>query len=232
MKEILTLYHGTYLKNASSIIKDNYRIINNKNWMGRGAYFFYEDIFAFTWCVDLYKSEVSKSFDKKVFIRTMTILENRIEIESERLLDLTYFKGQEVIDIAYKKLLTNKKYKVNLENAEPREKMAIVIEFLFEKNGFKKNYDAIKQMYRLHTNNYINIFSNREKGIPQYQICVKNNNIIKNISIYKFDDKIESYRTRWENMINDTTFHKIGEYDFEEYSYGDNNIKYCNKEEL
>ncbi len=224
MKETLTLYHGTFLKHVSNIIKDNYHITNSKNWMGRGAYFFLEDIFAFTWCVDLYKNEISSNFNKDDFINNMAILENSIEIDSERLLDLTYFKGQEIIDIAYKKLLSSKKYKLKLENASSNEKMAIIIEFLFEKVGFKSNYDAVKQIYRLHTRNYKDIFGNRERGIPQYQICIKNNNIIKSISIFKYDDKIDSYRERWKNMINDTTFQKIGEYTLDEYMYLDSNL--------
>ena len=102
--------------------------------------------------------------------------------------------------------------------------MAIIIEFLFEKVGFKSNYDAVKQIYRLHTRNYKDIFGNRERGIPQYQICIKNNNIIKSISIFKYDDKIDSYRERWKNMINDTTFQKIGEYTLDEYMYLDSNL--------
>lgn len=227
MKQIITMYHGTFLKHVSDIIEHNYHITNSKNWMGRGAYFFLEDIFAFTWCLDLYRNEISQQFDEDDFKENMAILVNIAEIDSERILDLSYFEGQEIIDSAYKKLLSNKKYRKKLEEATQNQKMAIILEILFEKVGFKKNYDAVRQIYRLHVSNYNNIFSPREKGIPQHQVCIKNNSVIKNISVFKYEDKIETYKNKWKNMINDTTFRKIcGEYDSEEYTYLDNKIDY------
>ena len=43
------VYHGTTTENAQNILKENFTIpkrINYNYWLGRGVYFFLEDIFA------------------------------------------------------------------------------------------------------------------------------------------------------------------------------------------
>lgn len=197
------VYHGTTTENAQNILKENFTIpkrINYNYWLGRGVYFFLEDIFAFKWCIHEYKRIYKEEFSIDV-ASTMSIVESTLKYDENRLLDLTYFKGQCIFDEVYNGMLKSKKYAEELRK-NPNNIVCIVIEYMFEILEFNKFYDLVKQIYRVYKPNYSKIVNARERGIPQYQLCVKNNDIIKNRVIFNYIGNINNYKEQWDKLIN------------------------------
>lgn len=198
-----TVYHGTTTENAQNILEKNFTIPKRKKynyWLGRGVYFFLEDIFAFKWCIHEYKRIYKKEFSIDE-ASTMSIVEATLEYDEKRLLDLTLFKGQSLLDKVYNEILKNKKYANELKKY-PKDRVCIVIEYMFEILGFNKYYDVVKQLYRVNIPNYSKLANAREQGVPQYQLCVKNTKIIKKRVIFDYIGNINNYIKQWNDLIN------------------------------
>lgn len=206
----LIVYHGTTTQNAQNILKENFIIPDKKNydnWLGRGAYFFLEDIFAFKWCVHEYKKIYNDDFTIEK-APMMSIIEAKLEYDENRILDLTYFKGQCLFDETYKGMLKSQKYCEEFEKY-PKNIVCIVIDYMFEILSFGRIYDAVKQIYRLYRSNYSGIINESERGFPQYQVCVKNNEIIKDRVIFDYVGNINNYIEQWNKLINVKPFYDV-----------------------
>lgn len=228
-------YHGTTTENARKILKENFKIPqqNKMNyWLGKGAYFFLEDIYAFKWCVHEYKRIYRKEFTTDE-ANEMSIIEAKLEYDENRILDLTYFKGQRLFDEIYNKIIKSQKYSGELKKF-PEYAACIVIEYMFDILNFYEFYDLVKQIYRINIDNYFGILTKRENGVPQYQICVKNNEIIKNRVIFNYIGNIDNYMKQWNTLINAKPFINVNiaqnnETENQEIKYINNysnNIKY------
>ena len=231
-------YHGTTTESAQNILKENFNMPQRKKynyWLGKGVYFFLEDIFAFKWCVHEYRRKYKKDFTKEDADK-MSILEVKLEYEDERILDLTYFKGQYIFDLVYKEILKSKKYSEELK-CHPDNIVCIVIDYMFEILNFYEFYDVVKQIYRINIKNYSGILQTRERGMPQLQICVKNLNIIKNRVIFDYIGNINNYIEQWNNLINAEPFINVNikqdnEVDIHEIEYtGEDKIVYFRSDE-
>lgn len=203
-------YHGTTTENAQKILKENFKIQKRnpyKYWLGEGIYFFLEDIYAFKRCVHEYKRIFGTEFSTED-AEKMSIIKSTINYENSRILDLTYLRGQAIIDKVYKGMLKSSKYsKILQENRN--NAICIVIEYMFKKLKFGKYYDLVKQIYRINIDNYNGISSNKEKGVPQYQLCVKKLDIIENNIIFNYVNNIDMYVKQWNMLINSVPFINI-----------------------
>lgn len=196
-------YHGTTTESAQKILKENFKIPEVKKlnyWLGKGAYIFLEDIFAFKWCVHEYKRIYKKEFTLAE-VNEMSIIEAKLEYDENRILDLTYFKGQSLFDETYNKILQSNKYSDELKK-NPNYAACIVIDYMFDVLNFYKYYDLVKQIYRINIENYFGVTTKRESGIPQYQLCVKNNKIVKDRVIFDYIGNINNYIEQWNKLIN------------------------------
>lgn len=200
-------YHGTTNSNVSSILIDNFKISkqNNKElWLGKGAYFFIEDIYAFKWCLHEYKRIYNKEYEEIDFKKKMGIIEAELLLQKNKILDLTLFEGQRLFDYTYKEMNDNKEI-LDEEYAQflniPKYASCMVINYMFDILDFNLIYDAVKQLYRQNTYNYNNILDNREKGLPQYQICIKNQQVIGDKKIFDYHNKIQDYCKYWNDLI-------------------------------
>lgn len=204
----LTGYHGTTKENAENILNSGYKLSQKSNlWLGDGIYFFIEDIFSFKWCLSLHKNKIDK-YNKEDIIDKMAILKSEVQIEEERLLDFTLLSGQILFDKAYKRMKESSlKFKEKLNNGKNVERL--VINYMFNEMNYIKKYDAIKQMYRLDRDNYKGILHESVRGIPQYQICIKNVNIITKSECIDFKYKYDEYIKTWDFLSNATGLIKL-----------------------
>lgn len=196
-------YHGTTAENAQKILEENFKMPVRRKygyWLGKGVYFFLEDIFAFKWCLHEYRKIYGKDFTTDN-ANKMSIIETKIEYDGDRILDLTFFKGQIIIDTTYKKMQKSKKYSKELLTHKGNT-VCIVIDYLFNILNFGEYYDLVKQIYRINLESYDRIITAREKGLPQYQLCVKNIDIIKDRVIFNYIGNINNYIEQWNKLIN------------------------------
>lgn len=206
----MTGYHGTTVENSTKILSEGFKVLkNNKNlWLGFGVYFFLEEIYAFKWILDLYKNK-NETTGFENLSKEMVILKVNIDLKEDRLLDLATYEGELLFDKTYNILKRSTNPKVKEMLTDKKYVAAVVINYLFEKLNVGVRYDAVKEIYRINPKNYQYILIKPQLGVPQFQICVKNLAIIKNIEIMEYKDNIAYYLKSWSELISAQPLIKI-----------------------
>lgn len=100
-----TGYHATSVENAKSILTSNFEksisTTNKKHWLGNGVYFFTDIAWAVQWNINALKKKENKDKSKEDF----TILESKINIDSDFLLDLSSVMGKAILDFLKESLI-------------------------------------------------------------------------------------------------------------------------------
>ena len=156
------------------------------HWLGDGVYFYKERAYAYRWIHLMCKKRKGEDFQVKDVIEDYMILQADINLQEERLFDLDNPEHNFDFNITRKniekELSKSKKYTY--------EKITdgLVINFMFKEIGYQKQYDAIQ--YSFDTD--IKGNTNSKIRLREYQLCVKNAEIIYNIKeIPKEDYEVE-----------------------------------------
>ncbi|MBD3338859.1 MAG: hypothetical protein GF353_07115 [Candidatus Lokiarchaeota archaeon] len=163
-------YHGTHSKNVDSIIKNGYRLSGEKEWFGRGVYFF-QDYSSITngfeeaklWAINV------KKFKKSAVLQSLII--------STKYFDL-------VDNIEHRKYYDKlRKSLTELHKKSGKDIKDFHDHIIFNKLSEEDNIDFIRACVDAGRNyGYYSIVVRR----LQVQICVRNSNCIKeNKCIYK-----------------------------------------------
>ncbi|MCC7430598.1 hypothetical protein IT568_07140 [bacterium] len=154
-------YHGTASENVESILQNNYNLSGEKEWFGKGIYFF-EDCSPLTdgfveardWVIHV------KKFKKWAIFRA--------EIESKKSLDI-------VNDLVHKKIFKEIKEKLlslHLESGRTKESFSDKV--VFKKLELQAKFDLIRCTVNPEKSRVSFVVSR-----IQIQVCVKDKNCIK-----------------------------------------------------
>lgn len=182
------LYHGSERTRGNEIIKTQQMKISqgDRHWLGDGAYFYKECAYAYRWIHLMCEEVKGKDFQEKDIIENYMILQADINLQKERLFDLDNqehnFDFNTTREILEKELSKSEKY------THKRITDGTVINIMFKEMGYQEQYDAIQYYFdtdvKGHTNSKIRL--------REYQLCVKNTEIIHNIrEISKEDYEVE-----------------------------------------
>lgn len=182
------LYHGSERTRGNEIIKTQQMKISqgDYHWLGDGAYFYKECAYAYRWIHLMCEKVRGKDLQEKDVIENYMILQADINIQKERLFDLDNpehnFDFNITREILEKELSKSEKY------TNKRITDGAVINLMFKELGYQEQYDAIQYYFdtdvKGHTNSKIRL--------REYQLCVKNTEIIHNIrEISKEDYEVE-----------------------------------------
>lgn len=199
--EILTGYHATKKKNEKGILRDGFKISNSDNfhhWLGSGIYFWEDSYYAVEWnMIDLEKNGI---LTQKNMLEKYIIFKATIKTEKNKIINLSSPRGT----IMFEKF---KKDVMNSANTEQRERLRKINDDIFwvnfmSKKGLFDKYNIIIANY----NKIINKGNNNKADFIKYeqtQICVKSNNFIENVSIFKNTKEIKDlYKIIKENRKN------------------------------
>ena len=91
-----TAYHGTTLESAKKILDEGFTYsLGNEHWLGDGVYFFVEGVgYTPTRAAELW-AEYRAYRQNKLFC---ALIESKISIEDDRLLDLTSYEGIRILN--------------------------------------------------------------------------------------------------------------------------------------
>lgn len=179
----MTGYHATKKMNEKNILKDGFKISNSNNfhhWLGNGIYFWEDSYYAVEWnIIDLEKNGV---LTQKNILEQYTILEATIKAEKNKVINLSSPKGT----IIFEKFKENV---INSSNAEQKERLKKIDDDIFwvnfmSKKGLFDKYNIIIANY----NKTIKRENNNKADFIKYeqtQICVKSNDLIENVSVYR-----------------------------------------------
>lgn len=182
------LYHGSERTRGNEIIKTQQMKISqgDRHWLGDGAYFYKECAYAYRWIHLMCEEVKGKDFQEKDIIENYMILQADINLQKERLFDLDNpehnFDFNTTREILEKELSKSEKY------THKRITDGTVVNIMFKEMGYQEQYDAIQYYFdtdvKGHTNSKIRL--------REYQLCVKNTEIIHNIrEISKEDYEVE-----------------------------------------
>ena len=189
------LFHGTSRERGKQILETQKMFYSEGDgeWLGDGIYLYRELLYAYRWLKIIGKKKnLENIFD------AFMILQVEIECSMERIFSFINPEHQ----IEFKKVKEE-----CLKKQECSEKMqnytyndGVVLNIMFKKMDYAENYDAVEALFPLSC-------SADEKSrlnmLYEYQLCVKNPEIIHNIS----DCTSEVDRYQFENKI----------YEFNEY---------------
>lgn len=167
-------YHGTGDMDIEKIIED---ILNNgyksnerdDHWLGQGIYFFEDEFWAYQWCNQ-----------KKFFPKKKCVLKSEIDYKEDKFWDLDIVK--------FKKKFVAKAEKIRAMYKEVEKEIIINDEkklrcFFLDLIKEEEKLEVIKCSFPLERN--INSFLDK-MGISNFQVqlCVTNNENIKNTCVY------------------------------------------------
>ena len=156
-------HHGTDINSCKAILKSNYKISEgDQHWLGEGVYFFIEGLSTDT--INLAKKwAIAEAWDndnKKYKYTNFAVIESLIEVEEDKILDLTTEDGVKILsDLLSLFFDTIKKSKKNQKNKEWEFYDGELINMARKANNFPFDIEVVKGNF------YIKFKEERIKGI-------------------------------------------------------------------
>ena len=199
------MYHGTSVEFGKKIlIEQKMRPSRGDDqWLGDGQYFFRNDFYAFRWIVIKYTEGFKNNNTKKIELiyDHYMILKADINLNPDRVYSLydpiAHANYMNLLDLLQEKQEYSEKYK-NKEIVD-----GVVINILFTRMGYGKRYDAVEAMFNISTKSKR---KTRFNSFSEYQVCIKNSDIIKRIVKFNNENVPEQYI----KTLNDYNIIKFG----------------------
>lgn len=191
-----TLYHGSNRPRGERMLIGKEKIISrgDGHWLGDGLYLFVDFIYAYKWIVDMYADKEGDAQPKyNQLINKYMIIEYDIMLSTDRLFDLTNPEHKILFDFTLKQM----KSKQQISNKVMPE--GVVLNYMFEELSYNKLFDAIKALFMINRNQYN--FKSRLGFMPQYQLCIRNLDIVKTLTEHNFEDKVEEYNQKLKKLF-------------------------------
>ena len=156
-------HHGTDINSCEAILESNYKISEgDQHWLGEGVYFFIEGLSTDT--INLAKKwAIAEAWDndnKKYKYTNFAVIESLIEVEEDKILDLTTEDGVNFLsDLVSLFFDTIKKSKKNQKNKEWEFYDGELINMARKANNFPFDIEVVKGNY------YIKFKEERIKGV-------------------------------------------------------------------
>lgn len=188
------MYHGTDISTGKSIIKGQVMLSSrgDHHWLGDGVYFYKDPEYAFRWIVIKYTENFKNLYakDYKDIFQEYIILS--AEIFSDRKFDLDDPETRLFFINVKNEILKKSKYSKRIQQQLEKNEIAdgVVFNILFDKMGYSDDYDYVSATFPI---TYLNDSNSRLDFIPELQICVKNAEIIKNITKYNGKEVLPEY---------------------------------------
>lgn len=181
------IFHGSNRHRGEQIIC-NQRMdlsVGDSHWLGDGSYFFVEDFHSYKWIVDMFRKKHKIPFNFENLDEFYLILKGNIEVNKERIFDLTKTEYKVLFDRVYKE--------IEERIGEKQIAEGVIINYMFnELPNYSSEFDLVRALFILNTNKYRNART-RIGYMPQEQLCIKNLEIVKNITEYNYKDRIDTF---------------------------------------
>lgn len=210
------MYHGTEKKRGKEMLAKQ-RMISSisddrkQHWLGDGIYLYREIFYAFRWIELMYIEYYGNTDMREDLLKKYAILSVGIEYNPERIFSLDNPEHNRVFretEMAYKK---KSAFSSKLEKYEYSD--GVIINILFKNLKYGENYDAVEATFPTVELKDILVSKSRIKSINEYQLCIKNDRIIRKIEDVtdevEFDEyysrllSFEEFKHRWGKRRND-----------------------------
>lgn len=188
------MYHGTDINTGKSIIENQIMLPSrgDHHWLGDGIYFYKDAEYAFRWVVIKYTDNFRNLHvrDYKDIFQEYIIL--TADIFSNRMFDLDDLKTKLFFVNVKNEILKKSEYSKRIQEQLKGNGIAdgVVLNVLFDKMGYSALYDYVSATFPIA---YLYDSNSRLDYIPELQICVKNAEVIRNITKYNDEEVLPEY---------------------------------------
>mgnify|MGYP001052727306 FL=1 len=204
------MYHGTEKERGKKIVAEQKMIPSisddrRQHWLGDGIYLYREMLYAFRWIELMYINHFGDTKIKEDLLKRYAVLRVTVHYNPERIFNLDnpehlmIFKNTE---LAYKKKSAFSSKIQKLEYSD-----GVIMNILFKNLTYGENYDAVEAVFPTVDLDEMLTEKSRFQSIHEYQICIKNDNIIGRIEdvseeidfdiYYHRLADFENFRKRW-----------------------------------
>jgi len=208
------VYHGTDSESAESILSNGMNPSRgDKHWLGDGCYFYEEDFHAYKWIWYLKNNNNRKRnvpyIRKGDILKHFSIIKATISSQKSRVFNLDHALPKLAFERAYKWINSQ-----IAENQELRKRLneegvcaeGVVLNYMFESLGYDEKYDVVKALFPYKLKRHFEIEERLEDAekpikdktyrlafVPEIQICVRNNEVIKNLENHDCSKDLKDY---------------------------------------
>ena len=191
MEEIkYRLFHGTEKEKAIKILKDGKFIpgedLDNKDFLGKGVYFFKEKEHATLWNLKKAKDDGKRNLKYDRYILEYAVLKADISIMRKNLLDLNYPKDIVKYDKVVRRF--QKEFEEDQEYINATHKERAIINYLYKHNYMDGIYVIRKYEGQKTKTSELNVGDYIQRDV----LCIKKEELIKNIEMEENIDR-EAY---------------------------------------
>lgn len=178
------MYHGTEKKRGDRMLalqKMNASVSDDRrqHWLGDGIYLYREMFYAFRWIELMYKEYFGDGDIRENLLEKYSILSVEIEYNPDRIFNLDnpehYIVFKEMEKVYRKKSAFSSKIK-KYEYSD-----GVIINILFKNLKYGENYDAVEATFPTFELSDTLTNKSRIKSLNEYQLCIKNDRIIRKI---------------------------------------------------
>lgn len=175
------MYHGTEKERGEKILSEQKMPVSvssdrTQHWLGDGVYLYRDKFYAFRWISLMYEDRHGKEKEEEELLKKYSVLEVDVECNVERIFNLDNPEHCMAFKEIEKKYRGKSIYSSKLKNMEYTD--GVIINIMFKNLNYGENYDAIEACFPIYD---FSTGSSRIKSMSEYQICIKNNRIIKEI---------------------------------------------------
>lgn len=150
-----------------------------QHWLGDGIYLYKELIYAFRWITLMYKERFGDSDAEENLLKKYSILDVDIEYNPNRILNLD--NPEHFMVFKKTEMACKKKSAFSSKLAEYEYTDGVIINIMFKNLQYGEKYDAVEAVFPICDVSDSLACSSRIRSINEYQICIKNDKIIKNV---------------------------------------------------
>ena len=186
-------YHGTEIERGIRILKKNKMEYSKSehHWLGDGIYLYRECLYAFRWIVLMYKDRYPGGNIERELLTKYSILSVDIQFIEERL--FSFFNPEHQIAYLKVKEECEKKRGYSKQFATYECVDGLVLNIMFKNMDYGKNYDVVEAVFPIDD---LGNVKSRIKSLNEYQLCIKNPDVICNIKNFNENIDYHTFRNR------------------------------------
>lgn len=194
------MYHGTEKKRGEEILSKQEMPVSisderKQHWLGDGVYLYREKFYAFRWILLMY-GERNEKDNAEELLKKYSILEVEIEYNRERVFNLDNPEHCVVFKEIEKKLKEKSTFSEKLKSMEYTD--GVIINIMFKNMKYGENYDAVEATFPIYNFDLtLPKGGSRIKSLNEYQLCIKNNRIIKEIRDITESINVKDFKERF-----------------------------------
>lgn len=194
------MYHGTEKERGEKILADQKMPVSistdrKQHWLGDGIYLYRELIYAFRWILLMYEERTNHHDVTEDLLKKYSVLSIDVEYNRDRIFNLDNLEHYMVFKETEKAYKQKSAFSSRLEKLEYTD--GLIINIMFKNLKYGENYDAVEASFPICSLSASITGRSRIKSISEYQICVKNDRIIRKIEDVTDSINFKEYKKRF-----------------------------------